>query len=100
MGRLCTARAKRLRKKFLGKPCGICGKQINGEITIDHIIPLSKGGSSAPKNLQPAHRNCNLTKGDSVPPDYIVPKKKIEELPPLDPNRKNLLLYAPGEITP
>jgi 5-methylcytosine-specific restriction endonuclease McrA len=32
--------------------------------TIDHIVPLSKGGADAPWNVQCAHRGCNARKGN------------------------------------
>jgi hypothetical protein len=32
--------------------------------TLDHVIPLSKGGTSLPDNILPAHRFCNAYKGD------------------------------------
>lgn len=31
--------------------------------TIDHVIPLAKGGVDGPENVQLAHRICNLRKG-------------------------------------
>lgn len=54
--------------------CGICGEGINlslkfpdlRSLTIDHIVPSSKGGSSERRNLQPAHNGCNLSKGGSI----------------------------------
>ena len=33
-------------------------------ISIDHFIPISKGGTSDLENLVPACRTCNLTKRD------------------------------------
>jgi 5-methylcytosine-specific restriction endonuclease McrA len=52
--------------------CQLCGKKIRRELkhphpmslTIDHIIPLSKGGTHEPKNVQIAHMICNSTKSD------------------------------------
>ena len=51
--------------------CGLCGDQIprvvqHGHplyLTIDHIIPLSKGGEHSPSNVQAAHATCNYSKG-------------------------------------
>lgn len=49
--------------------CGICKKDITNlkDATIDHIIPLSKGGHDGLSNLQLAHEKCNLNKNDKVP---------------------------------
>lgn len=43
---------------FDGK-CAYCSKQAN---TIDHIIPVSKGGNSVPGNIVPACTHCNSSK--------------------------------------
>jgi 5-methylcytosine-specific restriction endonuclease McrA len=32
--------------------------------TIDHVIPLAKGGTHEPANVQAAHFLCNSIKGD------------------------------------
>lgn len=49
--------------------CGICGEPIlrMNDATLDHIIPLAKGGVHAPSNMQLAHDRCNSDKGDSLP---------------------------------
>lgn len=57
-----------------GWVCGICGEQISRELkypdpmslSIDHIMPLAKGGTHAMENLQPAHLICNSLKRDLV----------------------------------
>lgn len=36
--------------------------------SIDHIIPLAKGGKHEWKNVQLAHRKCNWEKSDTLPP--------------------------------
>lgn len=48
-----------------GMICGICREDIAAfsDLHIDHIIPISKGGTSDPANLQPSHASCNLRKG-------------------------------------
>jgi len=54
-----------------GGICGICGKKVErDEVSIDHIIPLSKGGPHLMSNLQIAHLKCNKARGNSGP---IIP---------------------------
>ena len=44
--------------------CAICGKPIDeGTFNIDHIVPLSKGGTNDLDNLRPVHEECNKLKG-------------------------------------
>lgn len=49
--------------------CGICDNVVeeNQVSHIDHIIPLSRGGSHTMDNLQYAHAGCNLSKGNKLP---------------------------------
>lgn len=42
--------------------------------TIDHFIPLSRGGTNEPSNLVVACYACNQKRGNSMPPQ-IVPEK-------------------------
>lgn len=44
-----------------GNRCKHCGATDN--LTIDHITPVSKGGSDNPENLQTLCRSCNSKKG-------------------------------------
>lgn len=52
--------------------CQLCGKKVNLKdewpslmcASIDHIIPLSLGGTHEPKNVQLAHFMCNTLKGN------------------------------------
>lgn len=53
--------------------CGICGKPIRyySDLTIDHILPKSKGGDNHYTNLAPAHYQCNQAKKDQVIPELV-----------------------------
>lgn len=44
--------------------CACCG--VEGNLTVDHIIPLSKGGTNNPENLQPLCRSCNSRKNTRI----------------------------------
>jgi 5-methylcytosine-specific restriction endonuclease McrA len=46
--------------------CGICKQPIHNKknASIDHIIPLSKGGAHELHNVHIAHRTCNHSKGN------------------------------------
>jgi hypothetical protein len=37
---------------------------------VDHVIPLSRGGTDDWDNLAPACRWCNMEKGDFTPEEY------------------------------
>lgn len=44
--------------------------------SIDHVIPLSKGGSHTWSNVRLAHKGCNTYKRDCVVIDYSLQKEK------------------------
>ena len=47
--------------KLYGKICLRCGSEEN--ISIDHVIPVCKGGKNSIKNYQPLCKSCNSKKG-------------------------------------
>ena len=52
--------------------CQICGKPVDRvEMSVDHIIPLSKGGTNLEDNLQLSHDFCNKMKGSYDKQEYI-----------------------------
>ncbi len=48
-----------------GYECQYCGSK--KDLTLDHLIPRSKGGKSSWKNLVTACKRCNARKGDRKP---------------------------------
>lgn len=74
-----TTRTSRRTTKFKlrllwdnGKRCAICGKRIKdfNDLTVDHIVPLAKGGKNVIENCQLAHLSCNSEKHDMMPDMY------------------------------
>ena len=48
-----------------GWTCQYCGSRTN--LTVDHVIPRSKGGLSSWENIVASCAPCNRRKGDSLP---------------------------------
>ena len=58
---VCTPENLIARINYYGGRCWMCGAVAD---TIDHVIPLARGGSNHPANLRPACRSCNSVKKD------------------------------------
>jgi 5-methylcytosine-specific restriction endonuclease McrA len=54
--------------------CQYCGhKGTAFDLSIDHILPRSRGGRTTPENLCVACRPCNSRKGDRTPAEARMP---------------------------
>lgn len=53
------------------KFCAFCRQNFDSflETTVDHIVPISKGGSHTYDNIQLIHKDCNSSKNDVDPED-------------------------------
>ena len=55
-----------------GWVCGICREAVDAALewpdprsaSLDHVVPLTKGGAHSPDNAQCAHLACNVSKGN------------------------------------
>lgn len=69
------------RKIFYDKSnghCQLCGRKISlDSMTLDHVIPLSKGGKDTMENIQSACSICNRMKTDILPMEFM---EKITEI--------------------
>ena len=54
-----------------GGRCLRCG--VLDDLTVDHVIPLGRGGSNAIENIQPLCSECNSIKGCETT-DYRTPQ--------------------------
>jgi 5-methylcytosine-specific restriction endonuclease McrA len=57
-------------KRQNGK-CYWCGKKVHETYHVDHIIPLSRGGSDNADNLVISCPYCNLSRGSRLPSEWI-----------------------------
>ncbi len=56
-----------------GNRCQYCGSYDN--LTLDHVMPKSRGGRTSWDNLISACRRCNAKKGDFTPEEAQMPLK-------------------------
>lgn len=50
--------------EIYGSRCAIC--DIDGPLSVDHIVPLSKGGPNWQFNIQPLCKSCNSRKSNKI----------------------------------
>lgn len=63
-----------------GNKCWLCGNNIDLTLdkdhplalSIDHIVPKSRGGSNSLYNMAASHRVCNETKSDKPPTEFFT----------------------------
>lgn len=61
-------------KRRLAKgQCHYCGDQFApADLTMDHIVPVSRGGRSTKSNLVPACKTCNTKKKQMLPMEWTA----------------------------
>ena len=66
---LTAAQWRSIKAVYKGR-CAYCGTK-QKRLTQDHVIPLSKGGSTTLNNIVPACRSCNSKKGTNLPANPV-----------------------------
>lgn len=55
--------------------CHYCEKKFpRSELTMDHVVPIARGGTSTPGNTVPACRSCNRDKKLETPAERLLKK--------------------------
>ena len=58
-------------QKTASGKCYFCGKKTSFKnLTMDHLVPLSRGGRSTKDNLVPCCKNCNNKKKSMLPLEW------------------------------
>jgi 5-methylcytosine-specific restriction endonuclease McrA len=79
-----------------GWRCQYCLKVVSGkQVTIDHIIPKSRGGSTSWHNCVTACQDCNTHKRDMTPEQAGLKLRKV----PTIPTRMNFMSIAIRQTT-
>lgn len=80
------AKAKELResvwwKQLVGKgTCYHCEQKFKAsELTMDHLIPIARGGKSDKKNCVPSCKDCNTKKGYKTRAEMAMDELKKSE---------------------
>ncbi|MFM8704922.1 MAG: HNH endonuclease [Planctomycetia bacterium] len=76
-----------------GNQCQYCGKQFpTSELSLDHVVPRSRGGTTSWENIVCACVACNVRKGGRTPPEARMNLVRH----PVKPKRSPLLSIKLG----
>lgn len=60
--------------------CYFCGRKFSPkELTMDHIVPIIRGGRSTKGNVVPACKECNSKKKHMLPMEWEEYMEKLKE---------------------
>ena len=73
------------RNKIAQGICAYCqGAFPPRELTMDHIVPLARGGRSTRGNVVPCCKACNATKKYWTPAEMLLQQLRAQEVNPQD----------------
>jgi 5-methylcytosine-specific restriction endonuclease McrA len=76
-----------------GHRCLYCGRG-DVPLTVDHVLPLSRGGEETWENLVSACVKCNNKKGDRTPEETHMPVRRR----PMRPNHVTFISHFVGTL--
>ena len=63
------------RNKLSKGVCHYCGRNVGADnLTLDHVIPVARGGKSVKSNCVPCCKDCNNKKKAKTPAEMILEK--------------------------
>lgn len=67
-----THTASDIRRQYAAQKgmCYYCQEKTDGKYHVEHVIPLSRGGSNGPENIVISCPKCNLEKGTKMPHEW------------------------------
>ena len=75
---------KELMRKKSNNRCCHCGKELTDDFSVEHVIPLNKGGTNDLSNMVALCQKCNLEKADLIyhPKEYykFLQPQYVDEL--------------------
>lgn len=70
--------------------CHYCQRRFPArELTMDHIVPIARGGESTPGNIVPCCRECNRDKKLETPAERILKQLEAERAAAAQANESN-----------
>jgi len=69
-------------QKIAKGECNYCGRRFPaGELTMDHVVPLIRGGKTTKGNVAPVCKECNTKKKYLLPMEWEAYMKGFRENP-------------------
>jgi 5-methylcytosine-specific restriction endonuclease McrA len=69
-----SSKWKQIRKRIIARDQGICAYcGVENATTVDHVLPVARGGDDSEANLVCACVKCNTSKGKKMPFDFFEP---------------------------
>ncbi len=70
------------KQKIQSGVCHYCESKVGAaKLTMDHLVPLARGGESSKNNLVPACHECNAKKKLDTPVDQLLKQIASEQKP-------------------
>ena len=77
------------KQKLAAGLCHYCGRKFGArELTMDHVVPIARGGTSTPGNIVASCKACNQEKKLSTPVDQIFEQLERERNAASEPSSR------------